>query len=153
MNLPAHRKMLSAAAAASVLLLTAACGGGDDESTSSPSSSSAAPAEESESAPAESAGSYADGDYTAEGSYSNPGGTSSVSVALTLDGGTVTELEVTPEAQGTSRQFQEKFVSGINAEVVGKSLDEVKVSKVSGSSLTSEGFNAALDEIKADAGA
>ena len=35
--------------------------------------------------------------------------------------------------------------------MVGKKLDEIKVSKVAGSSLTSGGFNQAVEEIKTQA--
>ena len=94
-------------------------------------------------APAES-GSYADGDYSGEGSYINPGGsTSSVEVDLTLAGRQSSRRsQVEPQASGTSMQYQKKFVSGVADEVVGKSIDELNVSKVAGSSLTSQGFNA-----------
>jgi len=168
MNLPAHKKMLSAAAAASVLLITAACGGssdgsdGSDVGTSSPSSAATsdaptteAPAEEAETPDADNAeGGYADGDYEAEGSYTNPGGESTVKVALTISDGTISDVTVTPEASnGTSKQFQTKFAGGIADEVVGKSLDDLDVTKVAGSSLTSQGFNDAIDAIKAEAAA
>jgi hypothetical protein len=167
MNLPAHKKMLSAAAASSVLLITAACGSSDSDGTdSTPTATSAAPSEATTDAPsadpsaeaetpdigAEEEGGYADGDYEAEGSYINPGGQSSVKVALTLSDGTISDVTVTPEAtNGTSKQFQTKFAGGIADEVVGKSLDDLDVTKVAGSSLTSEGFNDAIDQIKAEA--
>lgn len=151
MKLPAHKKMLSAAAAASVLLLTAACGTSDE--ASEPSSSTSAPATDDSNDTAETSGTYADGDYEAEGSYSNPGGESTVKVAVTLgDGGTISDITVTPEAtNGTSKQYQSQFAGGISDEVVGKSLDDIDVSKVAGSSLTSTGFNQAIEEIKAEA--
>jgi uncharacterized protein with FMN-binding domain len=150
MNLPAHKKMLSAAAAASVMLLTAACGGGSDDASepASAPSSSASSGSPSDAAPA----AYKDGDYEAEASYVNPGGESEVKVDLTLSGGKVTAVKVTPEAtNGTSKGFQSQFAGGVSSEVVGKSLDDVKVDKVAGSSLTHQGFNKAIDEIKADA--
>ncbi|MET0931138.1 MAG: FMN-binding protein [Aeromicrobium sp.] len=165
MNLPAHKKMLSAAAAASVLLLTAACGSSDESETTSTATSAApttdAPAAEATTdAPTEDtpdigeadAGAYADGDYSAEGSYTNPGGQSTVKVDLTISDGTISDVTVTPEAEnGTSKQFQEKFAGGIADEVVGKSLDDLDVSKVAGSSLTSTGFNEAIEQIASDA--
>lgn len=155
MNLPAHKKMLSAAAAASVLLLTAACGGSDSEGADPTTSSAPSAGDSADSGSSDQAasGEYADGTYEASGSYNRPSGTSEVDVSITLADGVVSEVEVTPKAEGTSRQFQEKFVSGISQEVVGKSLDDISVSKVSGSSLTSQGFNAALDEIKSEASA
>ena len=151
MNLPAHKKMLSAAAAASVLLLTAACGGGDDPADASTSTPSATANSDDSST---TSGSYTNGEYEATASYANPGGTSDVEVELALADGTITEITVNPEAEdATSRQYQEKFASGISDEVVGKSIDEIDVSKVAGSSLTSIGFNKAIEEIKADAAA
>ena len=146
MNLPAHKKMLSAAAAASVMLLTAACGSGSSDTTAgSASLNSTADAP---------AGAYKDGDYDAEASYSNPAGSSTVKVAVTIADNTVTAVKVTPEAEnGTSKQYQTQFAGGISSEVAGKSLDDVKAAKVAGSSLTSEGFNKAIEQIKADAAA
>lgn len=148
MNLPAHKKMLSAAAAASVMLLTAACGSGSDDTTATTSTSAPAGADSADSAN----GSYKDGDYDAEASYANPAGSSEVKVELTLADNKVTAVKVTPEAtNGTSRGFQSQFAGGVSGEVVGKSLDEIKVSKVAGSSLTAGGFNKAIEQIKADA--
>jgi uncharacterized protein with FMN-binding domain len=151
MKLPAHKKMLSAAAAASVMLLTAACGSGSDDAASDTPSSSATSSAADDSSEA-SATAFKDGEYDAEGTYSNPSGQSKVKVDLTLADNKITEITVTPEAQNaTSKQFQTKFAGGISDAVVGKSIDELKVSKVAGSSLTSSGFNAAIDDIKADA--
>ncbi|MFT4189099.1 MAG: FMN-binding protein [Aeromicrobium sp.] len=138
-------------AAAATALLTAACGGADadsskdDDTTTESTSSSSSSAE----------GSYLAGDYSAEGSYMTPGGQQSVAVQLTLDAdGVITDLTVTPHADGgESAQFQGKFVSGIADLVVGKSIDELNVDKVSGSSLTSGGFNAAIETIKGEAAA
>lgn len=149
MRLRTARSTFAAAAAASVLLMTAACG--SDEPADDPSSSQSEPADDASDAADDVERTYADGDYEANGTYANPGGQSSVNVELTLEGNVVTALTVTPEASGTSRQYQDQFVSGIDDEVVGKSIDDLDVSKVSGSSLTSQGFNIALDEIKAEA--
>lgn len=149
MKLPAHKKMLSAAAAASVMLLTAACGSsGSDDASDTPSSSSTSASSDDSS----DASTFKDGDYEAEASYSNPAGESKVKVELKLASNKISDVTVTPEAtNATSKQFQEKFAGGIRDEVVGKSLDELNVSKVAGSSLTATGFNAAIDDIKADA--
>ncbi len=97
---------------------------------------------------------YTDGTYSADGSYASPGGQESISVSITLASGVVTAVEVTPEASsGNALQYQKQFASGISSEVVGKDIDDISVSRVSGSSLTSAGFNAALDEIKSEASA
>ena len=95
---------------------------------------------------------YTDGAYTAEGSYSTPGGSEDISVTATLTDGVITDITATGSATGgNSAQYQRQFLSGYKSEVVGKSIDEVKLSRVAGSSLTSTGFNRALDTIKNDA--
>jgi uncharacterized protein with FMN-binding domain len=97
--------------------------------------------------------SYADGSYSADGDYVAPSGRESISVDVTLEGGTVSAVTVTPHATRGTRQseFQKQFADNIASEVVGKNIDELNVSRVAGSSLTSSGFNAALDEIKQQA--
>jgi uncharacterized protein with FMN-binding domain len=150
MKLTATRTMLSTAAAASVLLMTAACGSSESDGATPPAATSSAPAT-TDSADS-SAGTFKDGDYEAEGSYSNPGGQSTVKVALTLADDKITDITVTPEAtNGTSKQYQAKFAGGIADEVVGKSIDELQVGAVAGSSLTSQGFNQAIEQIEGDA--
>lgn len=96
---------------------------------------------------------YNAGTYNAEGNYTSPGGEESVDVTLTIDGsGTVTEANVVSNAVNpTSKMMQANFISGYKAEVVGKSIDEISLDKVSGSSLTPKGFNEALEEIKTQA--
>lgn len=97
---------------------------------------------------------YTDGSYSAEGEYTSPGGTESIGVELTLEGGVVTEVTVTPEAtSGNAVRYQNDFADGIAAEVVGENIDDLDVDRVAGSSLTSDGFNEAVETIKADAAA
>jgi uncharacterized protein with FMN-binding domain len=96
---------------------------------------------------------YADGTYTEDGDYQSPGGQESITVTVTIEDDVVTAVEVAPHAtSGNAKQYQSQFASGIAAEVVGKDIDSLAVSRVAGSSLTSDGFNAALEKIKADAG-
>lgn len=96
--------------------------------------------------------SYADGSYTAEGSYISPAGQESVTVELSIRDDIVTSVTVTPGADDPqARTFQEKFASGIDEHVVGKDIDTLDVTRVAGSSLTSGGFREALAAIKADA--
>lgn len=95
---------------------------------------------------------YVDGTYTAEGSYQTPETVETVSVMLTLRSGVVTDVEVTGEPQTReTEQYQGAFVGGIAEEIVGVSVDELDVSRVAGSSLTSAGFNAAVHDIKEQA--
>ncbi len=94
------------------------------------------------------AASFADGDYAASGQYFAPSGQETVEVSLTLTGGTVTALTVTGDATDpTAKQYQQRFVSGIDALVVGKPIADLDVTNVAGSSLTSGGFDAAISQI------
>lgn len=97
-------------------------------------------------------GEWADGSYSSEGGYQSPNGPETVQVSLTVAGNVITEITVTPNAQNSSsKRYQGLFAEGIAAETVGKPLSELQVSRVAGSSLTSGGFNQALEAIKADA--
>lgn len=158
------RRWLLAVVAASTLALTTACGIGqqaDDSSSSDDTSSSTGSSDtagdtgssDTGSDTGTETGSWTAGEYDAEGSYDTPGGTQSVAVDVTIDAeGTVTAVEVTPQAEsGNSVQFQGEFADGIADEVVGQKIDDLSVSKVAGSSLTSGGFNAAIDDIIAEA--
>jgi hypothetical protein len=154
MTLRRHQKAVLAATAVPTLLLAAACGqssSSDDAAGGTPSAATSESAS-TDSGSSESSGDYTPGTYEASGSYSNPGGTSTVDVEVTLgDVGIIDDVTVTPKASGTSKQYQEKFAGGIADEVVGKNIDDLDVSKVAGSSLTAGGFNQAIDEIKSEA--
>lgn len=129
-------------------------GTGSSGSSSAPSpSTSASPSTGSSSAAAGTGPSaYKDGTYSADGSYRTPETVEKISVSVTLAAGVVTDVQVkgAPQARETE-QYQAKFTSGIAALVVGKPIDEISVSRVAGSSLTSTGFNQAIDEIKKEA--
>ncbi|MFJ9713933.1 FMN-binding protein [Streptomyces sp. NPDC101234] len=93
---------------------------------------------------------YENGDYRATGQYGS--GPSSITVSLTLDDGAITAVEVTPHATDpTSRDYQERFADAVPRLVVGKKIDDVHLDHVAGSSLTPDGFNAALQQIKGEA--
>ncbi|MBS0025427.1 FMN-binding protein [Microbacterium paraoxydans] len=132
------------------LVVLAGCAGTPD--TAESSDSAAKPTESTSSSGGDASGSYADGTYTAEGSYQTPETVEQISVTLTLADGVVTEVEVTgdPQAPETER-YQGQFIDGISDEVVGKPIDELNVSRVAGSSLTSGGFNDAVESIKEQA--
>lgn len=105
-------------------------------------------------APSAAAGSasYKDGTYSADGNYVSPNGTETVGVTLTLAGGAVSDVQITQHPSNpNTKKFQGEFAGGIQSQIVGKSLDEIKVSKVAGSSLTSGGFNQAVEKIKSEA--
>jgi uncharacterized protein with FMN-binding domain len=97
---------------------------------------------------------YTDGTYSAQGSYQAPSGTESVDVTITLAGDVITAVEVVGNASDPQAKLhQGEFIGGIGDVVVGKDIDLIQVDKVGGSSLTSGGFNKAVEEIKADAAA
>lgn len=93
------------------------------------------------------------GEYEAQGEYPTPAGTQSIGVNLDLDAaGTIMTVTVEPQAErGNSVQFQKKFAQGIAKKVVGRPITELSVDKVSGSSLTSKGFNQAITTIITEA--
>jgi uncharacterized protein with FMN-binding domain len=97
---------------------------------------------------------YKDGTYTADGSYSSPDGEEEIAVRVTVKSNVITAVRVTSvTAVGEGEQYQVRFESGISAVAVGKNLASLSVSNVSGSSLTGQGFNAALDTIRTEAAA
>lgn len=99
-------------------------------------------------------GPYADGTYTAEGSYATPESVEEISVTVTLKDDVITAVEVTGNpTKRESEQYQGQFIGGIEEVVVGQDIDDISVSRVAGSSLTSGGFNEAIDAIKAEAAA
>ena len=95
---------------------------------------------------------YADGVYTAEGDYISPAGPSSVTVEITVQNDSVAAVTVTPQSTDpTAKGFQTQFADGIADVIIGRDIDILEVSRVGGSSLTSGGFNDALEKIKAEA--
>jgi uncharacterized protein with FMN-binding domain len=133
---------------------SAADAGSTTTTTTPDAKSSSTPEATSDTGAATGSGStdYKDGSYTADGSYQSPNGTESITVTVTLADDTVTAVDVVSNAESAnSKRYQAEFISGIAAEVVGKDIDSLKVSKVAGSSLTSGGFNAAIDTIKTEA--
>jgi hypothetical protein len=95
---------------------------------------------------------YDNGTYSANGSYTSPGGTESVNVSLKVENDIVASVTVTGSAKaGDSKLYQNLFIKGISGEVVGKKLDGLSVGRVNGSSLTGGGFNKAIREIQAQA--
>lgn len=96
--------------------------------------------------------SYKDGVYTAVGDYTSPGGAEEIGVTLTLTNGVITDSSVEVKAtRPTSKMKQEDFAAHYKEFVAGKNIDEVELTKVSGSSLSPKGFNDALEKIKTQA--
>jgi uncharacterized protein with FMN-binding domain len=92
---------------------------------------------------------YKDGDYTAMGQYTSPGGLESLTVNLTIAANTVTAATVEKGAQDpTASSYQAIFISDY---VVGKKVNSISLHNVAGSSLTPTGFMQALKKIEQDA--
>ena len=95
---------------------------------------------------------YKDGKYEAVGEYSYHSGKESIDVTVTLTNGVIEEVDVKALAKSSiSKEKQADFIANYKEQVVGKNIDEVNLGKISGSSLTPLGFNAALDDIKSQA--
>lgn len=137
MTSPLRTRLSAAGLAAASLATLAGCAATSAGTTSGSNASS---------------GTYSDGTYTASAGYRAPSGTESITVELTIADGTVTAVNVSQQATDREAQeFQARFASGVSSAVVGKELSGLSVSRVSGSSLTSNGFNAALEDIRAQA--
>lgn len=96
--------------------------------------------------------SYRDGVYQANGTYESPNGSENIIVVIELENDIVTDVEITTNPNNpTTANFQSLFAGGIGDLVIGQDIDQLDVTVVAGSSLTSNGFRAALNAIKADA--
>lgn len=151
-TVPTSVRKGAALAGVAGLLVLAGCSGTADAEDQSTDTGTDSSTESTDSGAA--TGDYTDGTYTADGSYQTPETVEKISVTLTIADGLVEDVEVTgdPQAPETER-YQGEFIDGIADEVVGKSLDEIEVSRVAGSSLTSGGFNDAVESIKEQAAA
>ena len=95
---------------------------------------------------------YKDGTYTATGDYESPTQAEQITITVTLKKGVITDTSATNDAPDkVGQKFQNQFISGYKQQVVGKKVNEVNLSRVSGSSLTPAGFNDALSKIKTQA--
>ena len=98
------------------------------------------------------ASAYKDGTYTSVGNYTSPGGAEELGVTLTVASGVVTDSVVEVKAtRPISKTKQTDFAANYKTQVVGKSIDEINLTKVSGSSLSPKGFNDAVEKIKSEA--
>lgn len=94
---------------------------------------------------------YRNGVYSAVGRYATPGGDESIGVVVQIGDQKVIAVTVQVEAESpTARQFQEQFRSRVLPSIVSKDIATARVSRVAGASLTSLGFNDALERIRAE---
>jgi len=138
---------------AAVLLVVAATivissGGNNGKKTNSTGSSVAT------STVSTSATSFKDGTYSATGSYNSPGGTETIDVTVILTKNVITSVSATPHATvQEAAEYQQDFIAGYKPLVVGKKINDVSLTRVSGSSLTPLGFNDAIEQIESKAAA
>jgi uncharacterized protein with FMN-binding domain len=164
------RKMLfPALSVAAVGLLLTGCSGANNTADTSPSvfvpennstasedamvpSDSMTPPPAGDSGMAANDSPYKDGTYSATGNYTSPAGAEQVDVTLTIANGVITDTQFTGKAVNpVSQKRQQAFAEGYEQLVVGKSVDEVSLSVVNGSSLAPKGFMDAVQKIKVEA--
>ncbi|MGW9133481.1 FMN-binding protein [Streptomyces sp. NPDC055681] len=144
---PLSKKFTTALVALAATTVIAGCSATDTNGASSPSASTASPSPSRSSA---NRGPYKDGEYSVNGEYGTRG--SSIGVSLTLQNGEISAADITPHATDeTSLGLQRRFAEAVPALVVGKDIDDVDLDRVAGNSHTSDGFNDALEKIKAEA--
>lgn len=92
---------------------------------------------------------YKNGSYSITASYISPAGAESFGLQIDLANNIIINAVMTPLATNPiSTKIQDGFQKGFKPLVVGKSIDDVNLDKVSGASLTTKGFNDALEKIK-----
>ncbi len=95
---------------------------------------------------------YKDGTYEAMGNYGAPDGSQQIDVTLQLTSGLITSASVKAlSQQHTSLRYQQDFIQNYKDQVVGKKIADLNLNTVSGASLTTDGFNSALNTIKNEA--
>jgi uncharacterized protein with FMN-binding domain len=146
------RHRITAATATSLWLAAIAggCSSGADDDASRPSARTGTPPATTTTRPRSGSSRYRDGDYQAKGWYG--GLPSNIDVAVTLRNDRITDVQVTANATDpTSLDYQERFADAVPDVVVGKRINEVRVSRLAGSSGTPDGFNDALEKIRSEA--
>lgn len=144
-----HRVAVAIATSILVAAIAAGCSSGTSEDGTAPATPSSTPAT---TTPRPSAGSsrYRDGDYEAKGWYG--GLPSNIDVAITLRDDRIIDVQVTANATDpTSLDYQQRFAAAVPDVVAGRPIDEVRISRLAGSSGTPDGFNEAIEKIKDEA--
>lgn len=95
---------------------------------------------------------YNDGSFDATSSYYVPRNNESIKVTLTLVDGIITDSSIQNSGgDRVSARYQENFAAVYKSAVVGRKISTLKIDVIAGASLTSQGFNAAVDLINAKA--
>ncbi len=102
-----------------------------------------------------SASDYNDGTYTSDVSYALPnGGSHSMTVSLKVQNDVISDVNLTFDGENgsASSQSQVRFADAIDPFVITKDLDGItELSRIGGASLTTNAFNEAVVNIKANA--
>jgi uncharacterized protein with FMN-binding domain len=150
-----HNKItLTALTGVSVIGALAGCSSTPATSSTNESATTPEPSATTTTAPTAAAGTstYKDGTYTEDGAYQSPAGEGEITVTITLASDVVTAVKIDGHAtDATAKNYQSQFENGIAGKVVGKKIDQLDVTKVAGSSLTSGGFHDAIKKIEAEA--
>ena len=95
---------------------------------------------------------YKDGNYFALGDYNSPGGAEEIKATINLKNDIIISATIESKAsRPNSQKFQKIFIENFKPLIIGKNLDQVELHTVSGSSLTSGGWNDAIEKIKIQA--
>ncbi len=96
---------------------------------------------------------YQDGTYSTTVNYEIPYGyVEPMEVTLKIEDNTVIDVQAAFEVVNpVSEDYQQSFLRYVSREVVGRKVDNVSLSRMTGASLTNQAFDAALAEIKAEA--
>lgn len=96
---------------------------------------------------------YKDGTYTSVASYSVPhGNQNSIDVSLTIKSDVITNVSATNDySDNESGMFIDSFESSLESKVVGKTLIGTSFSRIGGASLTTNGFQSAIESIRNEA--
>lgn len=95
---------------------------------------------------------YKNGIYTQAGMYTSPAGPEEIDVKLTIKNSIIVKTQLTPKATNLiSKSKQTGFAKEYASYVVGKNINDLRLGKIAGASLTPKGFNDAVEKIKAQA--
>lgn len=95
---------------------------------------------------------FKDGTYKATASYGSPAGNQDITINVTLKDGKIADTSAVAGATDeTAKDYQMQFIDGYKSQVVGKDIKSVNLTRVSGSSLTPNGFNDAIRQIEQQA--
>ena len=97
--------------------------------------------------------SFKDGTYTVEDAYFVMAGLSEpMRTVITLDDGIITDASVAFDTQDIHSEYHQRDFSAVyKSEVIGSNIKEVPFSRIGGASLTTGGFNDALQKVMSQA--